>query len=385
MAAQKAQNRSRPRKDDFFVRIGLPDQTTQWFPATDFIGTGKPMPFDKPLATCAVRVYDSEVVFSHLAVTNRTRSKVANDQITMPSGALTRLARRAAELDIPDANTVIVERAIDTDDGSTVNETYVLSLRRDDANLATIELLDLTDEQAVAVAENHSYFEQAKAASLQAPDEIADRKVITLNYRGERVSIFLRSPRVDRVLGIAWLGHFQRKPGDYETIPRIAGMILNALRGVPTFQTLAEVEHVSLPALTGVSASGSPNTVQNAKLDLPVRLYTADEQPLGAGTVEVDFNLTAKVSTELGLPYTVEVDDKLDALMTDEHRTQIDFAVRTELLRHARSDIESIGFDVTLGEVDDTTVGRLDGIFAEALPGLHVKPDMYAVFATQDA
>ncbi len=373
-----APNRLKARKDDFYVRVGLPDSTSQWFPATDFLYSDKPMPFSKPLATCAVRVYDDVVTFSHLLVRKKAASQIAERGISMPSSALTRLAKRAAELDLSRTDIVLVERAVEDEDGNLTNILYPFRLTRDEHNIVELELLDVTETQAAEHAADIAAL-QATAAAAGTDSVVADqRDPIVLSRRAEKMSVFLRSPKIDRVLAISWIGHFNRPPGDPETMTRAVGKILNALRDLPTFSALADLEQARVPALAGATAAPAASAVSNAEFTLPISIYTADEQPLGAGDTIVKFDLTALVATELRLAYTVEIPDELAATFTDEHQTQLDWAVRTELLRHARSDLESIAFDVTLGEVDDSTVERLAAVVAGALPGVHLAPDKYA-------
>lgn len=374
--------RPQPRKDDFYVRVSLPDNTTQWFPASDFVGSDKPMPFSKPLATCAVRVFDDVVAFSHLLVRRKAASSLSDKPISMPSAALTRLAKRSGEFDLSRDDVLIVERAVSDNDGNLTNVVYPFTLTRDENNIVTLELVDVAADEAEKAANDADAVASGEAA--QAPDAegetVTDREVITLSRGAEKISVYLRSPKVDRVIAIAWIGHFGRPPGDPETITRCAAKILNALRDLPVFSALSDIEQVRVPALAGSTQAAPTLDITSASTELPVHLYDTVEQPLGAGTVTVTFDLSALVSSELRLAYQVTPSEQVAEAFSDEHRTQLEWAIRSELLRHARSDIESVVFDVTLGEVEDSSVERLITAFTTHVPGVHLAPDKYVTF-----
>src|SRR5664279_1514234 len=68
MSAPIRGGKSRPVKEAFFVRVATPEKPAGlFFNASAFVG--KQMPYNKPLATCAMRVEDDVVAFSLLHLT----------------------------------------------------------------------------------------------------------------------------------------------------------------------------------------------------------------------------------------------------------------------------------------------------------------------------
>ena len=194
------------RKEAFYVRIALPDGSTQFVPATEYIG--REMPYDKPRETCAVRVYDDVVAFSLLHISKRRAATLQGKTIAMPSGMLTRLARRSGELEAVAPGILVVERE---------DQLLTFKLELDENRVASIEWAG------------------------EGPEPVVD-----LDPRGERISVYLVSPLRPVVLALAFIGHLG-KPGTPETVGRCAAKVLNAALGLPPFNALANIETVVVP------------------------------------------------------------------------------------------------------------------------------------------
>ena len=86
----------RPRKEALFIQVPSPDGTVEFHDATSHIG--KSMPFKNPKATCGMRVHDEVVAFSLLHLTKKTATAMAEKELLIPRGPLTRVEKRAEEL-----------------------------------------------------------------------------------------------------------------------------------------------------------------------------------------------------------------------------------------------------------------------------------------------
>lgn len=319
------------RKESFYVRVALPDGSSQFFPATDYIG--KEMPFDKPRETCAMRVYPDAVCFSVLHLTKRTATDLKNKPIEMPHGPLARLARMAKEVGQLPAGALLVEH------GDTKHR---VNMVRDDNGVVELEAVD----------------ESAEA-------------VFKLGKRGERISVYFTSPSVGRVVALAFIGHLGRPDGP-DTVLRCAAKIFNAALALPEFQLLAGMETVVVPSLPGSNWAVAASTNNSVQVELPVQLFTEQLAPVSAGKITVDIDLRhANASVEKLLFHLVP-----DATLEPHFAAYKDIAERyvaSQLPLVLGEELKSIIYDIVLGEVEDTTVERLRETLAK-LPGVDLTP-----------
>jgi len=328
-----------PRTEAFYVRIVLPDGTTKFTPATEYIG--REMPFDKPRETCAVRVYDDVVTYSLLHISKRRAASLQGKVISMPSSMLTRLSRRSTELGEIGPGMLIVER-------------------EDDVYPFRLEL------------------DESKVASLEYAGE-GDEPVVELDPRGERLSVYLRSPVGPKVLALAFIGHLG-KPGTPDTVARCAAKVLNAAVDLPPFQMLADIETVVVPSKPGSIAP--PPLVRSAFVDLPARLFTepgADgsaPQMVAAGTVGVEIDLQHANHTSEKLLFKLHPDESL-AESFEPYREICNGFVATTMQQALGDELRSIAFDIVLGDVDDSTVERLRDTLQPAFAGVDLTPSKF--------
>lgn len=318
-----------PRKEAFYVRVVLPDDTSQFMLATEYIG--REMPFDKPRETCAVRIYDDVVTFSLLHVTKRRAASLQGKVITMPSGMLTRLARRAKEIENLAPGEVVVER----EDG--------------------LHRLALTlDEHGVA--------------SLEAPE---GEPAIELDPRGERLSIYMRSPVRDKILALAFIGHLG-KPGTPETVVRCASKVLNAALALDTFRVLAGLETVTVPSRPGFAAP--VQQISSVSVELPVFLYAdpvdaaSGPTPVAAGAVVLEVNLVNVTQGTERLLFKLHPDERL-AEHFETYREQALRFVSEAMPTALGDELRGIVLDVMLGEVDQSTAERVSELIKDGMGG----------------
>lgn len=345
MSARDSKAGNRPRKEAFFVQVESADKTPIFFNATRELG--KPMPYSKPLATCALRVSDTAVLFSLLKLSNRTRQNLAESPLEMPRGPLGRLERKAALLEGMTGEEIRVEIGkVDALEG----QEFRLSLRRDENGIASVE-----------VDGDEVNFELPKSA-LQ-------------------VSIFLSSPKTGRVVAIGFIGHVG-KPETAESLSRVVALVLNHATGLAEFRLLAGIERANVPASPArfqvrKVARKSEDQVQ---FSVPVRLWTGEPPtPVGAGYVRVDVDLdTANpVSGKLLFHYTpaAEIAEHFEG-----YRSVLDAAVSASFSQALGIDeLTDIVCDIALGDVASGTLGRLRDAGA-TITGLDLSPKQFAAF-----
>lgn len=326
-----------PRKEAFYVRVTLPDDTSQFMLATEFIG--REMPFDKPRETCAVRMYDDVVALSLLHVTKRRASSLQGKVIAMPSGMLTRLARRAKELDDLEPGVVIIERE---------NELHRLKMVTDDHGVAHLEA------------------EEGEPA-------------IELDPRGERLSLYLKSPVRDKILALAFIGHLG-KPGTPETITRCAAKVMNAALALDIFRVLAGVETLAVPSRPGITST--TQMVRSVSAEFPIFLYTdpaaAGEAPtpVAAGKAVLEVNLEhANAATE-NLLYKIHPDERIAPHFEAYKETCTSF-LASQIRAALGDDLRGIVLDVVLGEVEQSTADRVREMLEEGLGGVDLTPTQW--------
>jgi hypothetical protein len=333
-APTRPQRSARPRKEAYFVSVQTSDDAIGYFNVTEHLG--KPMPFTKPKATCAMRVTEQAITFSLLLLTKRTATTIAESPLAMPRGPLAKLERRIGQLEEFAADEVLVEFGADEDGKPTV---YRLKISRDENNVAVLDMPgDAADVE----------FELPKAAV--------------------NLTLFLKMPATGRVIGVSFIGHLG-KPEDMSTLRRAVSMALFNLSQLTEFRILSGIETVTVPSApgsTGVRRAVSKPR-ERARLDVPVRLFTAQVQPVGEGvvSVEVDLENANPNSGRLLFHYTPSKD--LEAAW-ETYRAVFDNSVAgkvAEIL--GPDDLMAITYDIVLGDVNASVVGRLN----DALRHLH--------------
>ena len=333
---------SRPVKEAYFVRVPTPDGQVGFFNASAFIG--KEMPYEKPQATCGMRVEDDVVAFSLLHLTKKTAVTVASQPIAMPRGPLARLHRRAAALDIAPGE-VVVELGDDV---------YRLALQIDENGLATLEI----------------------APGGGGGEDKNEDVTFDLPLRAVQMSLYLRSEKVGRTLAVGFIGHLG-KPATPETVTRAAGMILNSISGMVEFRLLSSIETVKIPAAPSKWASRPParKSEDRVAFEVHLNLFDAEYQPVGVGTAVIEVDLENANPTTGRLLYHIAPSENLVEVFP-EYRGIIDGAVTDTLRRELGDELLQITYEVVLGEVSSGTLDRLRGALV-GLVGLDVTPREY--------
>lgn len=342
--------RPRASKEVLFARVAAPDDTVAFHNVTSYIG--KPMPFNAPQAVCAMRASASIVAFSLLHPTKKAAKATAEKPLEIPRGALQRLERRGTALNTDKeigADDLVIELTGGTPAAPEIS-VYRLKLERDENGVLSLE--------------------------SEGEDD-----TFVLPKQALRISLYMRSPVVGRLLAVGFVGHLG-KPESTETVRRAAAMVLFSATQLTEFSVLSGVETVTVPAN---SARYAPRPTrapsEKAVATIPVYLFTGGDAPASVayGTVKVEVDLMSAnpTSNRLLFHYTpsAEIADHFE-----EYRAVVDSTISA----HVRDvlgndDVANITYDIILGDVSSGTVGRLREALEEASAGFNFTPTQFAV------
>lgn len=338
---------SRAKKEAFFVQVPTSDNSVAYFNVTEHLG--KAMPFEKPKATCAMRVTAESISFSLLHLTKKAATTVAGQSLQMPRGPLAKLERRAATFtDLAD-DEVAVEHGRDEEGKAIVHK---LKIERDENGIAHLSSID-----------DEVNFELPKGAV--------------------GLSIYMRSPAVKRIMGVGFIGHIG-KPGDPTSLSRAVSMALFSLSQLTEFKILSGIETVNVPAPPSKwgTARRAVQRQEKAAAMVPTRFFSGDPQPapVGAGHVgvEVDLENANPNSGRLLFHYTPDKD--LEAAWPS-FRPLYDSTISALVTSHLGADeVADITYEIVLGAVEAGTVERLKEAL-EAIKGLDCTPTQYRLHA----
>jgi hypothetical protein len=332
-----------PRKEAFFVSVATGDGVS-FYNVTDHIG--KEMPFTAPKGTCAMRASTDAISFSLLHLTKRAATNIVAAPIQMPHGPLARLERKAAQFGDIDVADVVVEHGVDDENRPVLHR---MKISRDENNVASLEMAE------------------------------GDDVVFELPKGAVNLSIYLKAPRLNRVIGVGFIGHIG-KPGDDSTLTRAVSMALFSLSQLTEFRILSNIETVDVPnppARTGVRRPVR-QTRDKAVHTVQTRLFSADPQPQAVGqghvVIEVDLDNANPASGRLLFHYTPS--DEIAAAF-DAYRAVYDGAIATEVTKVLGADeITNITYDIVLGAVDSGAIERLNTAL-RTVTGLDLTPSQY--------
>ncbi len=342
------------KKDAFYVRV---DGGETFESATRLIG--QKMPFTKPRATSAMRVYaNGVIVFSTMLISAAQRERVLAAPISVPVSPLTRLERRAGELaDDLAADTVVVERLIPEED------------RKAEPDAAAEQRWTFT----VRTEDGTTYLDSDEP---DRPFNLAKRK--------ERISVFMRSGRTGRVMAIGFLGHLD-KPGRAETPARAAAKILNIQSGVADFQLLSGISGVHVPPQPG-SRVMAPTMEHQATFHVPVTVFAQDNSVAGTGAVKVTVDLRHTAAGGQSLQLADVTADKAIGGVFDDVADLFSQTMVQKLREELAEDLADVLYSVVLGEVDDRTVGVVLAAAERCMPhGVDLSPFGYRIRETPAA
>lgn len=334
----------RPRKEAFFVQVESADKTPLFFNATKELG--KPMPYSKPLATCALRVSEGAVMFSLLKLSNRTRQTLLEAPLELPRGPLARLERKVATLSALDADDVV---RVEVGKVEGVDGEHVMSMSRDENGVVSLEL-------------------------------VGDEITFTLPKSAIQVSLFLRSPKTGRVVAVGFIGHIG-KPESTESLTRAVAQVINHASGLAEFRLLSGIERANVPSAPGrftvrKVARKAEDTVRFA---VPVRLWSEENAPVSAGLVQVEVDLDTANPVSGKLLFHLTPDAALVEVF-EPYRSNFDAAVSAAFMQALGADeLTDIVCDIALGDVGSGTLGRLREA-SGAVTGLDISPRQFAMF-----
>jgi len=394
MSKQSPRVKPKASREAFFVRIDAGDGKVAFFDATEHVG--KIMPFKKPQATCAMRVSEAVVSFSLLHMTKKTAVTLGTKPVEIPRGPLSRLERRGVQFPELETNEIIVEVTEriflprDESAAAPVADTPV------EAGLADLFSAPVATEAPGALA---GLFQSDEAAPKRAPrDEEVKVDVYKLQIRRDdngvatiedpaetvielprgavRLSVYIKSPAVPRMLAVGFIGHLG-KPGNMESIARMAGLVLNSLSHLTEFRLLSQIETVALgaspsrPAATRVRAKE-----ERAVFEVKGYLFSADSAPVAHGSVvvEVDLEHANPTSGRLLCNYTP---DKALEEAFEHYRGIFDSGIQQALRGILGEElIEQLTFDIVLGSVDGPGVDSLREA-GEQIGGIDCTPTQF--------
>lgn len=419
MSTNKNAKPAQPKvtREEFWVRVDGGENAAGFHKATQFVG--RTMPFTKPRATLAMQVTDDVVAFSLLHLTKANASTVAAKPIEIPKGPLRRLARRAALYADMGNDELIVELSTrsprpdsvsgdsvsgdrgetappppaavladlfdapaDADtptaaDGPTSNDAPDLAGDGDapaagdpspDADAASdATAVPRKRPQRPSVIESWRYHLRRDANSVITLESVDDEHVFTLPRGALHVSVYLRSPHVNRMLAVSFIGHLGRSDST-ETMGRVAAMVLNSMSHLHEFRMLADVETAVVPAAPsgGAGPARQPQVKTRAAFTTQVYLFDAQMAPVGSGVVGVEFDLMNANPSSGRLLTHVTPEGSL-AEQWPAYAPIFDQAIAKALAETmTEADIAEISYDIILGGVTDSTAERLAEVGAKA-------------------
>ena len=394
MSKQSPRVKPKASREAFFVRIDAGDGKVAFFDATEHVG--KIMPFKKPQATCAMRVAESVVAFSLLHMTKKTAVTLGTKPVEMPRGPLARLERRGVQFPELEMNEIIVEvterifkpRDETATPDATAAEAGLAGLFEPTADDATGALAGLFDSEEPKRAPREEEIkvdvyklqirrDENGVATIEDPNET----VIELPKSAVRVSVYLKSPSVPRTLAVGFIGHLG-KPGNMESISRMAGLVLNSLSHLTEFRILSQIETVALgasptrPVQTRVRAKE-----ERAQFEVKGYFFSADSQPVAHGGVVVEVDLEHANPTSGRLLCTYTPDKALEGVF-EQYRGIFDSGVQQALRGILGEElIEQLTFDIVLGSVDGPGVDSVREA-GEQIGGIDCTPTQFRQHAS---
>ena len=325
---------SRPIKEAYFVRVAVDGERALFCDATAYIG--KPLPYAKPQATCAMRVEAGAVMFSLLHLPRKSASDFAARPVKIPRAPFTKMNATLKALgaeNVLSPGVLVVE----LDQGEAGISTYRYAASFDENNVGTLEVID--------------GFGVGTDANEDPTFDLPDRSV--------EMRVYLMSERVKRPIGVNFVGHIG-KPRTPETVGRSAAMILNSISGLNEFRTLSGIEAMKVPAPP--TKWGSRPTVRRAEervaIQLPLQMFTAEMAPVAAFDLGVEIDLeTSNQATGRLLFHLTPRDDLAEVFAS--YKRIVDEALGDHLRRTLGDELELAVFDVVLGEVSASTVESL--------------------------
>ena len=338
----KTSRTNRPIKEAYFVRVAVDGDRALFIDATAYVG--KPLPYPKPQATCAMRVESHGVYFALLHVPRKAASDFAARPVKAPRAPFLKMADATKELNLGD-NEIVV----DLDHGDDNIERYGFTISRDENQAGRLELV-----------------------SGPGVDDDSDEPTFMLPDRSVEMRVYLKSPRVGRVIGVSFVGHIG-KPRTPETVTRAVSMVLQSIAGLNEFRALACLEAMRVPA-PPTKWANQPTTVrrddERVIFTLPVRMFDLEKAPVGAHDVTIEVDLETSNQATSRLLYHVTVPDDVEFA---PYKRILDEALNDALRRELGEALDMIVIEVVLGEVAAGSADMLRETLS-ALNGVDITP-----------
>lgn len=337
---------SRPIKEAYFVRIAVDGERALFCDATAYVG--KTLPYQKPQATCAMRVESEAVYFALLHLPRKSASDFVAKPVKVPRAPFAKMADAVRELEIGNE-----ELVVDLDKGEELGiERYRFSLRRDENQVGRLEIMDGFGAGA----------EKNEDPTFDLPD------------RSVEMRLYMRSPRVGRVVAVNFVGHIG-KPRTPETVGRAAAMALQSIAGLNEFRALAMLEAMRVPAPPTKWAnrpSGGKRAEERVVFSMPLRMFTPTYEPVGACDLHVEIDLETSNQATGRLLYHLNPPEDLAETFAPYKRI-VDEALNDALRRGLGEALEMVVIEVVLGEMSVGSIDMLRDAVAPIL-GLDVTP-----------
>lgn len=309
-------------KEAFFVQVKTPDNALVYFDETKRLG--RKSAYQRPEATCALRVSERGLVFSVLKHTKKSRGQAAEQTLELPLGPLgrgQRILNDAAELE---AGKALVEVA---------GEKYVLALEVDDNGMVSI-------------------------------DADGQEDLFTLPGGRVRISAMWSPGAGKRPVVVLYQGHVG-KPGSEETVSRAVAIVLQLLTVLPAFSLFTGISSVRIPASTARFVATRPTVKDTDRPRKQVVAHLWEEGAQAALTptegvainVELDLEQANPVSSQFNFHF--DVPEEFQEAFKPMRETFHD-AVLTAVKGYLDADeINELVLSLVLGELSDGDLERL--------------------------
>ncbi len=316
---------AKSNKRAFSVRVKLPTGLYAFLDVTKYIGGT--LPFEKPVATCAMEVSKDVVAFSLIHLNKHSSQVMKDRELGFPVGAVARLLRKGGAYKELGDNELVV-------------------------NINGIE--------------ERFELERGQDGSVSIPNP---GNLFELEYRPTRVDMFLKSPGTGRVLAVGFGGHFG-SAGSQESMGRAAGKVLRGLSGLGTFKALSGIESVDLPKMPGSSWTTRVFAVENISRPIRVELLDDDSgEKYAEGEVTVELDMANADPATQRFMFHLHPSDSLKEAWSDSYQNVMRTSIDLQYANLLGVDVENLVYAIVLGEIAEQHHKTLD-------QALHVLPAM---------
>jgi len=310
------QNRSGGRKGhrySYYVRVATNDDRTVFIDVTAKLG--RPLDVKNVRGSCALEVRQDTIVFSTV---NELKKVVGDGPLSFPSG-VTHALHAQAEQHV-----------------NSLELGQLVIVYRDKSAVIPYSL----EEDGTVYIE-----EQGPAIKLDG-------------YRAQ-YDVFFRSPSNGRVIAVGFFGQVGR-PGDPETLGRLAGLALRSLMSLAVFRTLSGFKRVEIPSRNQWAVV--PYVPENVTSEIPVAFFDTNTTHIGTGTLKIEIDCAnADPYTGALLYHFTPSDEVADIWATGDYTRVVHAAVDKHMndALGGEAFIQDIVDAIALGELTDEQMNLL--------------------------